>query len=86
MNTLKGKSCWKKICRESCDFFFFFFSPVFAQKVAGIKCHENYKIKMSLRFKITNCWKGGKIRLKKHLIRQQNFVIYDHNSKKILKM
>ena len=45
----------------------------FKQKVAGIKCNENLKIKMSTEFKVANCWKEReKNYLKMHLIEQKS--------------
>ena len=43
-------------CRKSHEIFF----EAFEEKVAGIKCQENSKIKMSREFKIPNWWEEGK--------------------------
>ena len=44
----------------------------FYEKIAGIKCHKNSKIKMSRKFKIANYWKGRKTHLKMHLTEQKS--------------
>ena len=50
MNTLKGKSCWKKICRESCDFFFFFLQRLH-KKSRELNVTKTIKLKCRLDLK-----------------------------------
>ena len=48
----------------------------FEQHVAGIKCQENQKIKISQEFKVAKVWKVKKIRLTVLLIEQANAASY----------
>ena len=55
----------------------------FRENAAGIKFHENLRIKISLEFKVANCWKGRKICLKLQFKKlYKNLVIYYRKSKK----
>ena len=50
--TLKEEKVAKK-CHKNREIFF----ATFKEKVAGIKCQENSKIKTLRKFKVANCWK-----------------------------
>ena len=54
----------------------------FYEKIAGIKCHKNSKIKMSRKFKIANYWKGRKTHLKMHLTEQKSSNLLPQQQKK----
>ena len=64
--------CKGKNCRESHEKKFMGFE----QHVAGIKCQENQKIKISQEFKVAKVWKVKKIRLTVLLIEQANAASY----------
>ena len=66
--TLKKEEATGKKCRERREKSF----ASFKEKVSGIQCYENSKIKICLEFKVVNHWKGGKIHLKMHLIEEKS--------------
>ena len=58
----------RRRCRKSRENVF----DNYKQKFAGIKCHENSKIKFPREFKVANHCKRGKICLKIYLIEQKS--------------